>query len=99
MTHHPDTGALIAGIQIPGWKDLLVLAAHCYDAVPLGYLGVDIVLDRDFAPLVLELNARPGLAIQKANRKGLRPAIARVRALPRVPTTAQERAAFAMSDA
>ncbi len=99
VTHHPDTGALIEGIQIPGWKDLLVLAAHCYDVVPLGYLGVDIVLDRDFGPLVLELNARPGLAIQMANRKGLRPALARVRALPQVPTMAQERAAFAMSDA
>lgn len=99
VTHHPDTGHVIAGIQIPGWKDLLVLAAHCYDVVPLGYLGVDIVLDRDFGPLVLELNARPGLAIQMANRRGLRPALARVRALPKIPTTAAQRAAFAMSDA
>jgi D-alanine-D-alanine ligase-like ATP-grasp enzyme len=36
----------------------------------LGYLGVDIVLDKNLGPLILELNARPGLAIQIANRKG-----------------------------
>ena len=99
VIHHPDTGAVLAGIQIPGWKDLLILAAHCHDVVPLGYLGVDIVLDRDFGPLVLELNARPGLAIQMANRRGLRPALEHIAALPRVATTAQERAEFAMSEA
>lgn len=98
VTHHPDTGHVLAGIQIPGWRNLLTLAAHCWDVVPLGYLGVDIVLDRDYGPLVLELNARPGLAIQMANRRGLRPALARVQALPRVPTTAEQRAAFAMGE-
>ena len=36
----------------------------------LGYLGVDIVLDKDQGPLMLELNARPGLNIQIANREG-----------------------------
>jgi len=98
VTHHPDTGALLTGIQIPGWRNLLILAAHCYDVVPLGYLGVDIVLDRDYGPLVLELNARPGLAIQMANRRGLRPALACVQALPRMQTTAQQRAEFAMGE-
>ena len=47
------------------------MAARCYEAVELGYLGVDIVLDRDQGPLILELNARPGLNIQIANRQGL----------------------------
>jgi glutathione synthase/RimK-type ligase-like ATP-grasp enzyme len=37
----------------------------------LGYLGVDLVIDRNEGPLLLELNARPGLQIQIANRKGL----------------------------
>jgi hypothetical protein len=31
-----------------------------------------MVLDADLGPLVLELNARPGLAIQIANGRGLR---------------------------
>ena len=37
----------------------------------LDYLGVDIVLDRLRGPMLLELNARPGLAIQVANQAGL----------------------------
>jgi predicted ATP-grasp superfamily ATP-dependent carboligase len=38
----------------------------------LGYLGADIVLDRLRGPMLLELNARPGLTIQVANQAGLR---------------------------
>jgi D-alanine-D-alanine ligase-like ATP-grasp enzyme len=37
----------------------------------LGYLGADIVLDKQQGPMLLELNARPGLAIQVANQAGL----------------------------
>jgi alpha-L-glutamate ligase-like protein len=69
---HPDTGHPIAGFRIPNWDRIMSMAAQCYEAVELGYLGVDIVLDRDLGPLILELNARPGLNIQLANRRGLR---------------------------
>jgi len=75
---HPDTGAPIAGIPIPDWDKLLELAARCHDLTDLGYLGVDVVLDRDQGPLILELNARPGLAIQIANGEGLAHRIAQV---------------------
>ena len=36
------------------------------------YQGVDIVIDKDLGPLILELNARPGLNIQIANQTGIR---------------------------
>lgn len=68
---HPDTLNPVAGIQIPGWDGLLLLAARSWEMTGLGYQGIDIVLDRDRGPLMLELNARPGLAIQIANRRGL----------------------------
>jgi len=71
VTHHPDTMQPIANLQIPDWDKLMVLAATSYDMTSLGYLGVDIVLDRDLGPLILELNARPGLSIQIANGSGL----------------------------
>ncbi|HMN47270.1 MAG TPA: alpha-L-glutamate ligase-like protein [Povalibacter sp.] len=71
VTHHPDTTNPIAGLQIPDWDTILDISARCYELTGLGYIGVDIVLDRDLGPLVLELNARPGLAIQIANRQGL----------------------------
>ena len=71
ITHHPDTMSPIAGMQIPDWDTMLDISARCYELTGLGYIGVDIVLDRDRGPLILELNARPGLAIQIANRQGL----------------------------
>jgi alpha-L-glutamate ligase-like protein len=70
---HPDTGESIVGIEVPGWSTLLEIASRCYEMTGLGYQGVDLVLDKVRGPLLLELNARPGLNIQIANRVGLRP--------------------------
>jgi len=71
VTMHPDTMHAIGGLKISDWDTILDISARCYEITGLGYIGVDIVLDRDRGPLVLELNARPGLAIQIANRQGL----------------------------
>lgn len=73
VTRHPDTGALLTDLVIPHWQTLLELAASCYEVCGLGYLGIDMVLDRRYGPMLLELNARPGLAIQLANGQGLLP--------------------------
>jgi len=70
VTIHPDTKHDFSELQIPHWDKLLPLAASCYDITDMGYLGVDIVLDKELGPLILELNARPGLAIQIANGIG-----------------------------
>ena len=72
VTTHPDTGAVFGELQIPHWDRILDLAARCVEMTGLGYLGVDIVLDQTHGPMLLELNARPGLAIQVANMAGLR---------------------------
>jgi predicted ATP-grasp superfamily ATP-dependent carboligase len=37
----------------------------------LGYLGVDMMIDETRGPMMIEVNARPGLAIQMANGVGL----------------------------
>jgi alpha-L-glutamate ligase-like protein len=71
ITNHPDTGNSIAGLKIPHWDLLLENASRCYDLTQLGYLGVDIVLDQFKGPMILEINARPGLAVQIANACGL----------------------------
>ena len=68
---HPDTGNRLAGLVIPHWDEILKMAAECFEMTGLGYLGVDLVLDEKHGPLILELNARPGLAIQIANGSGL----------------------------
>jgi alpha-L-glutamate ligase-like protein len=71
VDEHPDTGARISGMTIPHWDRILQMAARCYELTGLGYLGADVVLDADRGPLLLELNARPGLNIQIANQEGL----------------------------
>lgn len=71
IKEHPDTESSIVGLQIPRWDDLLMIGAKAFELCELGYVGVDIVLDKNLGPLILELNARPGLAIQMANGNGL----------------------------
>ena len=71
VTAHPDTEQSIINVQVPEWDKLLNLAARSYELTGLGYQGVDLVLDKNKGPLILELNARPGLNIQIANRAGL----------------------------
>lgn len=71
ITKHPDTGKAFSELQIPHWRQILELASRCYDMSGLGYIGCDIVLDKDSGPVILELNARPGLAIQMASGVGL----------------------------
>jgi len=70
IDYHPDTLNPIVDIEVPHWDKIMEIAASCFELTGLGYLGVDIVLDKDHGPLMLELNARPGLNIQIANREG-----------------------------
>jgi alpha-L-glutamate ligase-like protein len=71
ITKHPDTTNSVDGVQLPNWDGFMKLAAECYELCGLGYIGVDMVLDQEKGPLILELNARPGLNIQIANDCGL----------------------------
>jgi alpha-L-glutamate ligase-like protein len=68
---HPDTGKELHSLIVPHWDEILKIAAGSYDMTGLGYLGVDVVLDKKRGPMLLELNARPGLAIQIANNCGM----------------------------
>ena len=95
VEEHPDTGARVAGLQIPQWDFILQSSARGYDVTGLGYLGVDMVIDRDLGPLILEMNARPGLNIQIANCAGLTDRVARIEEIYDSAATPEERAAVA----
>jgi len=73
ISAHPDTGASIEGLAVPAWEELLSAAMNLAEGLELGYVGVDFVLGISSNPVVLEANARPGLAIQVAHRRGLVP--------------------------
>jgi alpha-L-glutamate ligase-like protein len=92
VDEHPDTGALIAGLYVPHWDFILQSAARGYEVTGLGYLGVDMVIDKDRGPLILEMNARPGLNIQIANCAGLAHRLKRIDEIFDAKSTAATRA-------
>ena len=95
VDEHPDTGALISGLQIPQWDFILQSSARGYEVTGLGYLGVDMVIDIEQGPLILEMNARPGLNIQIANSTGLANRVARINEIHEETAAPEERARVA----
>ncbi len=93
---HPDLKVPVVGVQVPEWDRILEIAVTCYEMTGLGYLGVDLMIDETKGPLMIEVNARPGLAIQLANGVGLlkrlEPISARVKSHPK--ETPERRIAF-----
>lgn len=77
----PGTRMLLSGIRIPYWKDILTLAVKAQEVSGMGYLGADVAIDRERGPVFLEINARPGLAIQIANLDGLKSRLERIKGL------------------
>ncbi len=77
----PGTNRALYGIKIPHWQQILKLAVESQIASRIGYLGADIVLDRNRGPVLLEINARPGLSIQIANLAPLKERLERVKGL------------------
>jgi alpha-L-glutamate ligase-like protein len=78
VDRHPDTGEPLAAREIPGWPAILNAARIVARATGLGYVGIDVIPDAEAGPMVLEANARPGLAIQLASGIGLKHALARI---------------------
>ena len=71
IERHPDLKIPLVDLQIPEWEKILDIAVTCHEMTGLGYLGVDLMIDEEKGPLMIEVNARPGLAIQLANGVGL----------------------------
>jgi len=91
IKQHPDFLTDLTGLQLPGWDAVLELAANIATVVPLGYVGVDIVIDEERGPTLLELNARPGIAVQIANQRGLTAPLSRIKAMEDIPESAEAR--------
>ena len=98
VEEHPDTGALVAGLEIPQWDFILESSARGFEVTGLGYLGVDMVIDAERGPLILEMNARPGLNIQIANCGGLAHRLARIDEIYDETATPERRAAIAKQE-
>lgn len=82
MDYYPGKkGLSLHGIKIPYWTKILRLAIKAAKVSNLGYAGIDIAIDRDKGPIILELNARSGLSIQNANLAGLKDRLQRINGL------------------
>jgi len=71
ISSHPDSGFAFEGTQIPHWDKILDIALRTAISLPLKYLGLDIVIDQNLGPLIIEVNARPGIEIQNVNQMGI----------------------------
>ena len=94
VSEHPDTGLELAGTVLPAWDQILEMGAKGFEMTGLGYLGIDIVIDRNLGPLILELNARPGLNVQIANEAGLQRRLSIVEARADVDVPLRDRLEF-----
>lgn len=68
----PGTNLRLSGLRIPYWNKILRYAIEAQRATGLGFAAVDFLIDRELGPLIVELNARPGLSIQLSNQDGLK---------------------------
>lgn len=91
IEYHPDTQQPIEGFEIPFWQELMDAAIRLSDALEMRYVGVDFVIDANLGPVVLEANARPGLAIQLAHREGLVPRLRYIDSLSPAQRTGDNR--------
>lgn len=75
VCHHPDSNVRFEGLKIPYWEQTYQIALDTANAFPLNYLGIDIVFDEKYGPMVIEINARPGMQIQNVTSTGIKEVI------------------------
>jgi len=68
----------VRGLKIPHWEKILELSVKTQQVTKIGYIGCDVVIDKDDGPLILEVNIRPGLEVQLANMAPLKDRLKKV---------------------
>jgi len=71
----------LSGFKIPFWNRILNYAVKASMVSDLGFCAIDFLIDDEKGPVIVELNARPGLSIQLANEDGLRWRLRKARGL------------------
>lgn len=68
----PNYKLPLSGFRIPYWTKILRYSIEASKATELGFAAIDFLIDNTKGPMIVELNARPGMSIQLANQVGLR---------------------------
>jgi alpha-L-glutamate ligase-like protein/uncharacterized protein (TIGR02421 family) len=74
----PEGLGKIWGLKIPYWDEILLIASRVQLLTNLGYMAIDICIDKNTGPVLLEINARAGLGVQIANLAPLRRRLERI---------------------
>jgi len=69
---HPTSGRALLGFRFNMWEDILEVASIAGSCMDMGFVGVDLTVAEGKGVVVLEVNKRPGLEIQNANRSGMK---------------------------
>ncbi|MFA6917312.1 MAG: tyrosine/phenylalanine carboxypeptidase domain-containing protein [Candidatus Gracilibacteria bacterium] len=77
----PNGLGKVRGLKIPFWDEILLIASKVQLLTNLGYLAVDICIDKHLGPILLEINARAGLVVQIANLAPLRKRLERIKGI------------------
>ncbi|MFA5947560.1 MAG: tyrosine/phenylalanine carboxypeptidase domain-containing protein [Candidatus Gracilibacteria bacterium] len=78
IEHLPEGLGNLKGLKIPYWDKILLIASKIQLITNLGYLAVDIAIDKNMGPVLLEINARAGLGVQIANLAPLKKRLEKV---------------------
>jgi hypothetical protein len=72
VTHHPDTGAALVGIEVPNWREIVSLALEAASTLPeVPLIGWDMAAI-DSGALIVEPNFTPDFFMtQLADRRGM----------------------------
>ena len=68
----------IEGKKIPDWENFLLIASKVQQITNLGFAAIDLTIDKNMGPVLLEINARAGLAVQIANMAPMRRRLERI---------------------
>ena len=60
----PEGLGQIKGVKIPYWDEMLLIASKVQLLTNLGYMAIDLCIDKTVGPVLLEINARAGLAVR-----------------------------------
>ena len=74
----PEGLGKIRGLKIPYWDEILNISSRVQLITNLGYMAIDICIDKNSGPVLLEINARAGLGVQIANLAPLRKRLERI---------------------
>jgi len=72
ISKFPNSNLPVSGIKIPYWNTILRRSIEASIASGLGFCAIDFLIDKEIGPVIVELNARPGLSIQIANQDSLK---------------------------